>query len=285
MDLFFIFLKFIIYAMLIVIISKYLLSTVLRKLSLALNLKPRAIGNITGISTSIPEFLTVTFSSFAGLNNASIYNVLSSNIINLIQYIGTVILNKNTKIFSIKPIKIDLVLIVLTIIIPIIVIKANIALSLLIAPIFIFLFVLFYFINRNVHRLYFKKEDNLLNKQIVDEENKILKSKSRIAIYIIIIALIGVILFVIGNRLGNILNNLCNKFNVSEIFIGCLLGLVTSIPELITFFESQKYHKKDNNSKLGVIEATNNLLTSNALNLFIIQTIAICISGFLLYNR
>ena len=66
-------------------------------------------------------------------------------------------------------------------------------------------------------------------------------------------------------------------FNISQTIIGILLGFVTSIPELITFFESQRHHSKSKNDILGVVEATNNLLTSNILNLFVIQSIGIII--------
>ena len=84
-------------------------------------------------------------------------------------------------------------------------------------------------------------------------------------------------MFIVGDRLGNALENLCNIFNISQTIIGILLGFITSIPELITFFEAQKHHKSHNNEMLGVVEATNNLLTSNILNLFIIQSVGILI--------
>ena len=77
--------------------------------------------------------------------------------------------------------------------------------------------------------------------------------------------------------LGKVLENLSNVFNISQMIIGVLLGFITSIPELITFFESQKHHKNKENDILGVIEATNNLLSSNTLNLFIIQSIGVLI--------
>ena len=67
-------------------------------------------------------------------------------------------------------------------------------------------------------------------------------------------------------------------FGIPEYILGILLGFVTSIPELITFFEAQRYYKKEEDKiMLGVIEATNNLLTSNILNLFVIQAIGIII--------
>ena len=77
--------KFIIYSGLIVLISKYVLVTTLRKLAEALNLKAKTVGDIAGYATSVPELLTITTSSLRGLTGASVYNILSSNVINLIQ--------------------------------------------------------------------------------------------------------------------------------------------------------------------------------------------------------
>ena len=86
--------KFIIYSILIVVISKYILVTTLRKLAESLNLKAKTVGDIAGYATSVPELLTITTSSLRGLTGASVYNILSSNTINLIQYLGAIILNK-----------------------------------------------------------------------------------------------------------------------------------------------------------------------------------------------
>ena len=59
--------KFIFFSFLIVIISKYVLVTYLRKLSESLNLKAKTVGNIAGYATSVPELLTITTSSIRGL--------------------------------------------------------------------------------------------------------------------------------------------------------------------------------------------------------------------------
>ena len=96
--------------------------------------------------------------------------------------------------------------------------------------------------------------------------------------YIFLLVITGILLFVVGDLLGNTLENLCNIFGISQTIIGILLGFITSIPELITFFESQKHYKKNKDDDiLGVVEATNNLFTSNIMNLFVIQTIGILI--------
>ena len=81
----------------IIIISKKLLVPIIRKLGESLKLKAHTIGVISGVATSIPEFLTVAFSTSSGLISAGIYNILSSNLINIIQYLLSVVINKNIR--------------------------------------------------------------------------------------------------------------------------------------------------------------------------------------------
>ena len=40
-----------------------------------------------------------------------------------------------------------------------------------------------------------------------------------------------------------VLYKICYKFNISQLILGLLLGMITSIPELITFVEAQKHYK------------------------------------------
>lgn len=270
--------KFVLYSGLIVLISKYILVTTLRKLAENLNLKPKTVGNIAGYATSMPELLTISISSFNGLMSTSVFNILSSNVINFIQYITSIILNKNGKAFTNKAIKIDIILVFVTILIPVILVWKSIEMSLFMIPFFLILYALFQYLNHNVHKLYLEKEDEQIERQIKEEEKKEKGNTRKTAIYIIVLLCTGILLYVIGELLGNTLNNLCNKFNISEIIIGILLGFITSLPELITFFEAQKHHKTESKDDMfGVVEATNNILTSNILNLFIIQSIGILI--------
>lgn len=269
--------KFFIYAFLIVIIAKYILVKLLRKLAEALNLSAKTVGNIAGIATSVPELLTVSFSAFAGLIGTSIYNIISSNIINFIQYIFSIFISKNQKSIQNRALKIDLFLVILTILIPVIMLIFKIEFTISVVPIFILLFILFYFINHNTHKLYLKKQEVEIENEI-EKEKKWVKGKIKIIVkYSLYLCITSIALYIIGNALSVCLENLATYFNIPEIILGILLGFITSIPELITFFEAQKHHKKEENEQLGVIEATNNLLTSNVLNLFIIQSIGIIV--------
>ena len=274
--------KFILYSGLIVLISKYILVSTLRKLAEALNLKAKTVGDIAGYATSVPELLTITTSSLRGLTGASVYNILSSNVINLIQYLGAILLNKNTSKLRNRAIITDLVLVFFTIAIPIAFLKLNIELKLAVVPLFVILYILFRVLNNHVHKLYLKNEDAELAEEIEEEREEQKKNTKKVLIYTVVLIATGILLFVIGELLGNTLENLCNLFGVSEVIVGILLGFVTSLPELITFFEAQRHYKKVNDDMLGVVEATNNLLTSNILNLFAIQTVGILISSIIL---
>lgn len=277
MEILWLFIKFIFYTLAIVAITKYALIKLLRRLAETLNLKPKHIGDITGMATSVPELLTVAFSASSGLMSASITNILSSNVINTILYTSSIAYNKNFKLLRNKALIIDLVLVFFTILIPALMVISRTALNINIFPLFILLFILFYFINFRVHKLYLKNEEEDIEKEIAAETKWLKGKKKKTVIYSIGLLICAILLFVAGNSLSNVLEQLCITFGIPEILIGILLGFTTSIPELITFFESQKHYKKAHKEIEGVIEATNNLFSSNILNLFIIQSFGILI--------
>ena len=200
----------------------------------------------------------------------------------MIQYLGPILLNKNALKLRNKAILIDLVMVFFTIAIPIVFLKLDIKLKLAVVPLFIILYILFMVLNNNVHKLYLKNEDEELEEEIEEERKEQKKNPRKVLRYVLVLIVTGVLLFIIGEMLGDTLENLCNLFGVSEVVVGILLGFVTSLPELITFFEAQRYYKKADDDMLGVVEATNNLLTSNILNLFAIQSVGILISAIVL---
>ena len=242
--------------------------------------------------------LTVSFSAIAGLIGTSVYNIISSNIINVIQYISSILLNNNQRLLKNKAITIDIVIVLFTILIPIGLQIFHINFTILLVPIFIILFTIFFCINIKVHKLYLKEIDKKIEEEIIKEEKNIKNRKKVIIKYLIYLIIIGILLFFIGNALSHNLEKLANYFNIPEFILGIVLGLITSIPELITFFESQRHYRTKSkleesyfkyNSKefrlnmieerqnviKGVVEATNNLLSSNLLNLFFIQSVGI----------
>ncbi len=272
--------KFFIYSLLIVVIAKYVLVGLLRKLAESLDLSAKAVGNIAGLATSVPELLTVSFSALAGLVGASVYNIISSNVINFLQYSASIFFNHNQRILKNMAIRIDIILVIITILIPVALAIFNMGYIPSMIPIFILLCLLFYYINHNAHKLYLQKQDTQIEEKI-EKEKKWVKGKTKLVVkYSLFLLFTSASLYIVGNALSVCLENLAAFFGISEIILGIALGFITSIPELITFFESQKHYHEAKNVELGVVEATNNLLTSNILNLFIIQSIGIIIYQF-----
>ena len=268
--------KFFIYSICIVVISKYILVTSLRKLAENLKMKPRAVGNIAGVATSIPELLTVTVSSFRGLMGTSIYNMISSNVINFILYSISLMIHKNYEAIRNRGIIIQNVLAILTIIFPIVLLRIENPFHIGVVLILLMMYIIFNKISKIVHEKYLKNEE----KEIEEIKNETIEkyTNKQSFIYVGLILIASILLYFIGEALGNVLENLSESFGIAEYVLGILLGFITSVPELVTFFEAQKYYKNENDKKLlGVIEATNNLLTSNMLNIFIIQSIGIFI--------
>lgn len=268
--------KFIIFSMIIVLISKLILVKLLRKLAEILDLSPKAVGNVAGVATSMPELLTVFFSSIQGLYGTSMYNIISSNVINFVQYIWSIVINKNGKALRNRALRIELGVCVATIIIPIAMEICGMEANISVVPIFILLFILLYYIKGNAYKIYKINAMSIEETKEIEEEKKWVKNKRQLALITFLKLLgVGVILFFVGNLLGETLDELSNAFNIPEAIIGIILGFVTSIPELITFIEAQKHHSKNTNDVQGVIEATSNLFASNMLNLFIIESIGI----------
>ena len=131
--------------------------------------------------------------------------------------------------------------------------------------ILIIFFLIFNKISRNAHKVYLKHEESDQNIENTDA-SKIFN--------IIALVIVGLLLYFIGNLLGETLEILCINLNVPEYVMGILLGVITSIPEFITFIEAQKHHK-GKEAHEEIVEATSNLLFSNLMNLFVIQSIGI----------
>lgn len=259
--------KFLLLSICIVLITKFMLIPVLRKIIEELNLSNKVAGKIIGISTSLPELISAIVSSCSGLLLVTTYNIISSNIINVMLFYISIIFNKNIKYLKNKKIKIELIMVSITILFSILLLgfKNN-------SNIYIVIFLMISYLIYNS----FNKE---IHKKLINIDFSLLKKHSKnilkIILYIILIILTGGLLFIVGYYLENVLTTLSYSFEIPSIILGFILGISTSIPEFITFFSSQKVHLF--NRYKGVEEATSNLLSSNMFNLCIVESIAIII--------
>lgn len=275
MEILLVFAQFIFWAALIVLIAKYLLVTTLQKFGEALQLKPRVIGTIAGVATSTPEFLTIIFAVAAGFIETGMYNVLSSNIINLLQFLGVTLFLGNFKQLNRRQIKVDFLLVLFSIAIPLFILWRGEVYNLFQVGLFVLLFIVFVAISNWANKHFGDTVDEKLSEQLVPDVEQAKREKGKgliILRYTSYLLLIAVALFITGQQLTGTLEVLLESFGVPAIVVGAILGVVTSIPEFFTFLEAQRTY---DNPQDGVLEGMNNLLTSNLMNLFLIQGTAI----------
>ena len=165
----------------------------------------------------MPELLTVFFSSMQGMFDTSIYNIVSSNVINFAQYITSIIINKNGKVLRNRALKIELGIVVFTILIPIAMIVFGIEANITIVPIFILAFIMFYYIKGNAYKVYKIKNINSEEIKKIEEEKKWVKHKEKLAVVTVLQLLgVGIVLFFVGNLLRKYIRSIKCKFQYSR---------------------------------------------------------------------
>ena len=270
--------KFLLLSLGIVLVAKFLLANYIRKLSEIINLNPKITGQITGITTSAPELLSVISATSIGLIDTSIFNILSSNIINVCLFLFSLYINKNFKYFknfkNLFGIKMDIIITIITIIIPIILIITSTHTNSILVPVFAIAFLLCMRISQVAYK------NSSINIELNNKSINLSKAKrnKKIICYIFFLLVSAYLLYILSSFLEINLNNLCRNFNISQFIIGILLGIITSMPELITFLSSQKYYKFDNNEKgfYGVIEISYYKLALFFINSFYLHQISFC---------
>ena len=282
------FILFIILVLGIVVVTRNMMISSIRKIAVYLRWNTKIVGQILGYATSMPEFLNAFVSASIVMISTSIYNVISSNIINVVFVLLSTFMCKRTKSIIHKKFIVDYIMTVISILLPIILIQFGIADKITVIPLFIIFYLVFLFISSKTN--YFKEGEEELEderKEIKREEKKEkLKTrrlnkvrKQRVITSFIILFLSFIVLYLLGDRLSIVLEKLGKEFGVPEIILGIIIGIATSLPELLSFFSSYKRHSRctNTNKDKGAVEVINNLVASNVANLCIIQTLAIIV--------
>lgn len=253
-------------AIITVLSVRFLLINGIDKICNYFKLSSKFKGQIIGYSTSIPEFTVVISSAFAGVFEAGLWNIASSNIINWLLFsIAVICYGQQKDMLNLKFIE-EILFASIAMLIPLCLSVFKIGLNL---PMAIGLLILF---------LIYKIIDHLLNPKTADSSVSNTNKPDKV---IGIIQLVSGIFLVIlcGKFLGQCSEKLINQIGISAWAIGWILGLITSIPELTSFFEVFRIHKKRGTISLtdDMQEALDTLAVSNFTNLGIILPIGLIV--------
>lgn len=272
------FLLFLIQVSLIVIVARFLLYKPAKAIAHRLQLAEKTSGQILGYLTSAPELVTTIFVALNGFMAAVAYNILSSNVINVfLAFIAAAVYGKWRELLSLKLWR-EQLLILASIAVPIVVLTTGQVEAAWTIPAFLLGYLGYLLVIRRISS----------DSPVPFETDEIvhLQVDSRLStrwfvvlnVSIIVVALGG--LYFLGDALGSTVRELGTTFGVPEIILGVLIGVVTSLPELTTFFASYGWHRAQGTNR-ATEEVTHNLLASNVSNLLLIQTLGVLI--FLLF--
>ena len=235
-------------------------------LAQALNWTPKVRGQVTGFATSIPEFAALLSTAIAGVWTAGLWNIASSNIINLLLLLTAVCWYRQYRDLWNKSFIDEILFAGIAVAAPLVLMHFSFDQSPYTVPILLFLY------------LAYRLSDRLFNRPPVTRQAAEQNSASAKLGLLYIIGSI-VIISVAGNFLGTSAEAIVNQMGIPVIFVGWLLGLITSLPELTTFFNVFSSAKKKGTlaGTDDTQEVLDNLTGSNMSNVGIIYPIALLV--------
>lgn len=268
---------FIIYVVLIVLTAKYMLCFCVRRICGLLNLNNKKIGKVLGYLTSMPELIATIFIAYQGLMLTVSFNLLFSNIINVVLAIIVTVAFSRGKYLNYKKYKVEFLLVIVSILIPVLLLLFNLYSNIWMALIFVVMYG-YYVVNASKFNL--EPEEDLFIQFSFKNHSK--NKQIQIFAYEAIIVIGVIVLYFLGDGLGEVVYLLGTYYMVPEIVIGVVVAIITSMPEMTAFIESYINNRGLLKSH-GVDEVVNNVLSSNVANLLLIQTIGIVI--FNVFNQ
>ena len=283
-------LTFILIIFLIVIVTRNLMIHNIRKLAVLLKWKSNILGQILGYITSMPELISAIVAGSIGMVSTSIYNVMFSNFSNLFLVIFFTLIFKRTKSIINSKFIYDYIIVMITIVVPPVLIMADLATTPYAIPALIAIYGIYLYGSKYVDYFAIEEEEIEIEEKLHKKEfesekasKREINDKNRVALAVTMIFISIILLYILGENLGKVLETLGKEMGVSEMILGLIMGITTSIPELVAYISSYRRHKnyRKPETDKGAVEVVNNLATSNISNLTIIQTIAILSYMFL----
>jgi Ca2+/Na+ antiporter len=281
----------------IVAVTRFVLCRGIDDLADAAGLSSKLKGQILGYSTSVPELVGTVSTAALGLLGAGLWNVAASNIINLVLFLSAAIFYRQGKELLRAHFIDEIGFAVGAIAIPVLLVVGGGAERSIWTAVGLWaLFFVYLLVDR---RLNPKPKKDLVEsghgssrgskpRSAAEEERSTRPSGSEergstspgpIALPVtwIVVGLAAIV--VLGRFLGSAAEGVVQKHGVPQMAVGWIMGVLTSLPELTTFFAIYATAKRKGTLHLDedTQEATDNLAASNMSNLGIIYPLGIVI--------
>jgi len=245
-------------------IVKYGLVPGIDRLSLALGWSLKARGKATGYATSVPELVTLVAAGLSGVWDAGLWNIASSNLINLALAITALVVYRRGREVLHRCFAKELFFAGLGILAPLILMQFGVDTHPGVVVALLACFAVYVVVDKS-------------DGELPDDCGQTPDGGPWKGLAICAVSL-GLIMLA-GKFLGASTRDVVQQMGVPAIAAGWILGFVTSLPEAVTFFEvfSTKRAGEDPDHKAQIQELLDNLSASNMSNSGLIYPIGLTI--------
>ena len=251
---------------LVVIITRFLMINGLERLADATSMRSKTRGQILGYATSTPELVGTVSTAYHGLLGAGLWNIAASNIINLFLFGAAALRYRRARAVVRVKFLDEMGFALGAIMLPILLVwKGDWAASPW-AAMGLFVYFILYVIM-----------DPLLNPTAESGEDENTPTdwrKAGVGIALLLVGILGIVYT--GNALGTVADRVVNALAIPEMAIGWILGVITSLPELTTFFAVFSVGRSGEDDA-DVQQNLDNLAASNMSNVGLIYPIGIAV--------
>ena len=231
----------------------------------ALKLSAKARGQITGFATSVPELVCLVSAGIAGVWEAGLWNIASSNIINACLMLAAILYFRQFRELMNRRFVDEIFFASTAIMVPIVLMIFSMDTHWSLVPLLLGLFVVYQVVDRKV------------NRPSPDDDPAESEAVGNLPFGVILGLAALVCIAVAGIFLGGATADVVQKLGVQPVIAGWILGFVTSIPEMVSFFAVYSAAKR--NGKLHELndtqEALDNLTGSNMANVGIVYPLGL----------
>ncbi len=248
----------------IILFVKYGLLKGIDNIASSMNWSAKARGQVTGYATSVPELVCLTAAGLAGVWEAGLWNIASSNIINAgLMLLAVLYYRQFGELFNRRFLD-EVGFASMAVAVPIVLMAVGMDTQWYLIPILLGFFVVYQVV------------DKLVNPPD-EEEGTADETVGSLPFGLILAAAALVAIAVAGIFLGDATANVVQQLGVHPAIAGWLLGIVTSIPEMVSFFAvyataAREGRLQDLNDTQ---EALDNLTGSNMANVGVVYPVGL----------
>ena len=248
----------------IILLVKFGLLRGLDHIASAMGWSAKVRGQVTGYATSVPELVCLVAAGLAGVWEAGLWNIASSNIINAALMGAAALYYRQTKELFNRRFLDEIGFAALAVVVPIGLMSAGLDTQWYLVPVLLCFFWVYRRVDRRVNPA--EGPDGTADESV---------GNLQLGSIIAITALFAIA--VAGMFLGNATAQVVRQLGIRPAIAGWILGTVTSIPEMVTFFAVYMASKKEGNlAELSdTQEALDNLTGSNMANVGVVYPVGL----------